>query len=134
MKRNWITRGVPVVALTILVAVGMMSCSTDPVSSPDTNSSTYSIEAEATVPDQYSALEAGNDLYIMSGHLRMDESGECWYLIVRAGEAYELLFGDRMREQHNGRDITVRGQFPQTIQPRCSNWPVFKVQDLKFSG
>jgi len=126
MKTNWIKRGAPVMALLFLAAFGMISCSTDPVSSPDTQSSTFTMQSEGTtVPE--SPATAGTDETLITGHLRMDETGWCWYLIVSPFEVYELKLARRIRAENNGREASVMGLFPGNIQPRCSSWEVFKV-------
>jgi hypothetical protein len=131
MKANWIKRGSPVVALLFLVAFGLMSCSSDPMSSPDNGSSNISLEATNTVPSESPVMET--PLFVrLSGHLRLDVTGNCWYLIIGPANAYELRLGGRIRAEENGRQTTVEGIVEQTVQPRCSDWPVFKVAKLHF--
>jgi hypothetical protein len=131
MKTNWIKRGAPVMALLFLAAFGMISCSTDPVSSPDTQSSNLSFQSEETTPIS-SPMSGTDEAIIMTGHLRMDPSGECWYFIVSPFEVYELRMGLRLREQNNGQDAMILGTPLETIQPRCSSYEVLKVKRINL--
>jgi hypothetical protein len=130
MKTNWITRGAPVIALLFLAGFGMMSCSTDPVSSPDTQSENIIQSQGATATE--SPTMNGTDELIISGHLRMDPTGQCWYLISNPFEVYELKLDRRLRVEANGHQVSVWGNFPENVQPRCSNWPVFKTTRIIF--
>jgi len=129
MKTTWIKRGTPVMALLFLAAFGMMSCSTDPVSSPDTQSSAISIQSEGTMVPE-SPVMGGTDETMITGHLRLDETGWCWYLIVTPFEVYELKMARRLRAENNGHQATVYGLLPGNIQPRCSSWAVFKANRI----
>ena len=131
MKKNWIKRGAPVVALFFLVAFGVMSCSTDPMSSPDNGSSTDVYQNTVNRPNEAQTMEEYEPTKI-TGHLRMDESGACWYLVIRPGEAYELMLERRLRAEENGRNASIEGCSPGHLQPRCSYWPIFKVEKLRF--
>lgn len=131
MKKNWIKRGTPAVAIVFLIAIGVMSCSTDPMSSQDNGSSTYAIETTVSVPKEATTMETPETVKLL-GHLRMDISGECWYLIVRPGEVYELRLLRRLRSEVEGRDAAIEGTLPTILQPRCSSWPVLKVMKLEL--
>ena len=131
MKKYWITRGAPVMALLIVVAFGVMSCSNDPMSAPDTESSAITLDATASVPSKADNQE-NPDFYRFFGHVRLDPTNTCWFLIIRPGVAYELQVGDRLRGPDNGRTVMVEGTMQETMQPRCSDWTVFKVDKIKF--
>lgn len=131
MKKNWIKRGTPALAIIFLIAIGVMSCSTDPMSSPDNGSSTYAIETVTSIPKEATTMETPETVKLL-GHLRMDLSGECWYLVVRPGEIYELRLLQRLRGEVEGRDVAIEGILTTNLQPRCSSWPVLKVVKLEL--
>ena len=129
MKTNWITKGVPFVALMFLVAFGMMSCSSDPMSSPDNGSESNAFTTGIEVPAEMPTMTEP-PVKKLAGRLRLSVTGECWYLVVRAGEAYELKLVERLRGEYENHQATVEGELPEGLSPRCSNFPVFKVEKI----
>jgi len=133
MKKYWITRGVPVAALLIVVAFGMMSCSTDPMSSPDNGSASVNLETAGTVPAESPIMETPEEIRL-SGHIRLDLTGECWFLVVNWNEVYELVVPGRLRAEESGRQVSVDGHFPTGQQARCSEYTVFKARKIRFES
>jgi hypothetical protein len=131
MKNYWIKRGAPVMAMLFLVAFGVMSCSNDPMSAPDNGSSAVTLEATGSTPNEASTMEIP-DIYRFQGHLRIDPTNTCWFLVIRPGLLYELRVGDRLRGEDNGRNVIIEGTLPQNMQPRCSNWAIFKADKIRF--
>ena len=128
MKTNWIKRGTPIVALFIMIAIGVMSCSTDPVSSNNSESAALTMQANGTENENHET----DNLLTMSGILRQDPSGECWYLEVTPSEIYELKTRLRMRGGAEGSYADVSGWMNEEIPPYCSNFNVFKVTKIVF--
>ena len=125
MKRNWITKGAPIVALMFLVAFGMMSCSSDPMSSPDNGSESY-----ITGPESEKQEVSFVDIEVTKkGNLREDESGECWYLDVNPEEIYELFLLNGVPTETEYMHAIVVG-YIDDMQGICSNYSVLRVNHL----
>ncbi len=129
MMRNWITKGAPIVALMFLVAFGMISCSSDPMSSPDNGSVSYAVGSAHDAP----FLTGLDNETIKKGQLTESITGKCWYLIVSDTEAYELeltLTGGIPTETES-MDAIIIGSIEHETPPICQRWVVFKVTDIQ---
>ena len=138
MNSKWISRGIPVLVATMVIGMGMMSCSTDPMSSNtnDVNTNeaqTYSIENGNELPDVSTPMEAPVPTSLV-GKLVLDSNGGCWFLYVKPTVSYELsLTVDILTPKDDGRDATVYGLLTTQIQPLCSEFhPVFRVDKVTF--
>ena len=127
MKRNWITKGAPIVALMFLVAFGMISCSSDPMSSPDNGSVSYTAGSAHDAP----LLSQVDNETIKKGQLVENETGKCWYLIVDHYEAYELEIPGGIPTETESMSATIIGSIEYELPPICQEWPVFRVLDIQ---
>ena len=127
MKSKWITIGAPTVALMFLVAFGMISCSSDPMSSPDNGSESYTIESATEAP-LMSTMSTTRPA-IMKGYLHVSpDTEECWFLVVTKKEAYELALTFELKP---GKPVMISGSYPTSLKPECSSFPVFKVEKVE---
>lgn len=125
MKRNWITKGAPIVALMFLVTFGMMSCSSDPMSSPDNGSESY-----ITGPEIEKAGSPLVDVEVTKkGYLQLSENGQCWFLQVDLGETYELIIPNGVPTETETMFAVVDG-YIDDIQPLCSGYSVLRVNHI----
>ncbi len=133
MNSKWITRGIPVLVGILVIAMGMMSCSTDPMSSNNNDAQTYAFQPGNKVPDVSTPMEAPVRTSLF-GNLKLDRSGGCWFLIVKSTISYELsLTIDILKPKDDGRLVWVYGIATTQIEPQCSKFhPVFKVNKVVF--
>lgn len=130
MKSKWIKIGAPTVALIFMVAFGMISCSSDPMSSPDNGSESYTI-ASATEASEISTMSTTLP-YSMKGFLRISpDMGKCWYLVVTKEEIYELFLSYELNPDWEDKPVKITGSYPTSLKPICSDFPVFKVDKVE---
>ncbi len=127
MMKNWITKGAPIVALMFLVAFGMMSCSSDPMSSPDNGSVSYTAGSAHDAP----LLSAVDNETIKKGQLVESDNGKCWYLFVSHTEAYELELPGGIPAETESMSATIIGSIEYEIPPVCQELTVFRVLDIQ---
>ncbi len=129
MNTKWIKIGAPSVALIFLVAFGMISCSSDPMSSPDNGSVSYTIESATEAPLMSTM---GNTVpTILKGYLALSpDTDVCWFLVVNHKEVYELRLAFELEPEMEGKPVQITGSFPLTLKPICSDFPVFKVRKI----
>ncbi len=133
MNSKWITRGIPVLVAILVIAMGMMSCSSDPMSSNNNDTQTYAVQPGNKVPDVSTPMEAPVRTSLF-GNLKLDPSGGCWFLIEKPTISYELcLTIDILKPKDEGRLVTIYGIETTQIGPQCSEFhPVFQVNKIMF--
>ena len=127
MMKNWITKGAPIVALMFLVTFGMISCSSDPMSSPDNGSVSYTAGSANEAPI---FSEVHNET-IKKGQLNESKTGKCWYLVVIQTEKYELELDGGIPTETETMSATIIGSIEYQLTPVCLEWPVFRVFDIQ---
>ena len=129
MKSKWITIGAPTVALIFLVAFGMISCSSDPMSSPDNGSESYTIESATETP--LMSTMSNTVPTILKGHLVLSpDTDVCWFLVVTRKEVYELSLTFEPKPEMEGKPVLITGSSPPNLKPKCSEFPAFKVDKI----
>lgn len=129
MKRNLITKGAPIVALTFLVAFGMISCSSNPMSSPDNGSESYT----AGYANDATLLPAvDTNEIVKKGQLVLSQTG-CWFLVVDPGERYELHFTGGIPAETATMSATIIGSIEYQLTPVCQQGPVFRVIEIQVN-
>jgi len=103
------------------------------MSSPDNGSATVNLETAGTVPAESPTMEEP-EMTRLAGHLRLDITGQCWFLVVNWNQVYELVVPGRLRAEESGRQVSVEGHFPSGMQPRCSEFTVFKARKIRFES
>ena len=131
MKSKWIKIGAPTVALIFLVAFGMISCSSDPMSSPDNGSESYTIESATEAPVM--STMSNTVMTSFKGHLALSlnpEGGDCWYLIVDREKGFELSLATEVKPEMEGKPVQVMGSLQPKLKPECTGFPVFKAEKI----
>jgi len=122
---NWI----PAIAAAILMLIGVIGCTMDPVSSARTEATTTEIELNQSNAGSTIADDPG--LILLTGTLRQEGSGRCWYLIVGPSEIYELKLKTEIRGTIETETVQVVGRVTDEIAARCSAFPVLIVKKLE---
>ena len=139
MNSKWITRGIPVLVAILVTAMGMIGCSSDPMSSSDVRANnnddtpTYAVDPVNNVPDVSTPMEAPVPTSLV-GKLVFDSNGGCWFLYLKPEVSYELsLTIDVLTPKDDGRDVTVYGIVTTLIAPQGSEFhQVFQVNKVIF--
>ena len=126
MIKNLITKGAPIVALTFLVAFGMSSCSSDPMSSPDNGTVLYTTGSTNDAP----SLSPVDNETIKKGQLLESDTG-CWYLIVDESEKYELELTGGIPTETASMSAIVIGSIEYQLTPVCREGVVFRVMEIR---
>ena len=133
MKTNLITAGTTIIAMLVLVVVGMMGCSSDPMSSQVEEPQASNTESDATEVVAFDAID-GQTFTALKGRLWQDTNGPCWYLVVSDREPFELLTAIRLPKSAVGKRAIVEGNFQNEIAPQCSNFDVLEADRIKILG
>ncbi len=129
MKSKWIKIGAPAVALIFLVAFGMISCSSDPMSSPDNGSESYTIESATETP--LMSTTSNTVPTILKGRLVLSpDTDVCWFLVVTRKEVYELSLAFELKPEMEGKLVQITGSLRLNVIPKCADFPVFKVEKI----
>lgn len=131
MKSKWINIGAPIVALVVLVAFGMIGCSSDPMSSPDNGTESYAIETATEEAPLMSTMSNTRTTTLKGRLFASPDTGDCWFLVVNDKEAYELIVNPEFNYKWENNWVTILGNMT-TFKPDCSNLPVFKVEKIEL--
>jgi len=132
MKARSNTNWTPAIALAILMLIGVIGCTVDPVSSTRTDSAISETQLDQTTAGGGIADDPG--LVLLTGTLRMDESGRCWYLIVHPSEIYELKTKLEIRGNFENDTVLVIGRVADDIPARCSAFPVLIAKKISVEA
>jgi hypothetical protein len=125
----------------LVIAIGMMGCEADPMSSNDSvreysdnESQTYAIQTDNPIPDEATTMGAPARTEA-AGFLKYEPKGGCWFLIEKPGViGFELqLLGEYLTPNDEGRNVRVWGIELFESLPVCNPYfTIFKVEKIEY--
>lgn len=131
MKTNWITRGTLMVAMLVVAAFWVISCSSNPMSSPAAGSVPDAANNIGSPKNNETPNEMDYEFIRLTGELEYSESGGCWLFHSNIG-SFEIIYSGRLRSEQSGNDAIIEGYLLNNIQPRCSTFEVISVRRIEF--